>query len=495
MTTVRRATALVALLAAVAGCGSTVQVRSSGQSGLSGDGPTASSGGLPTAAVTPGTGVGDLETPGGTSTPDSVIPGAPATPGSESPGAGGGGPAAVTGPITLGFLLPSADQSETAAQFGASNNNTVGPRGMTMALVAYLNKHGGIAGRPIHPVYAQISATGGSYDAQFQSACEAFVKDNKVSAVLSQIAYSPVLASCLRSAGVPILLGQFSTTDASGFAKGMLYASYGLSDDVRYRLVLEQHAASGFLSPKSRIGVLRGGCANDIAAYERTVVPTLKQLGLKPVTEVTVRCVSGFADTGGAVTDLQAAVLRFASNGVDRIVLVSNDEANGVYLFSLQAENQGYRPGYAVSSNFAASVARPNMPATQARNVRGIGWIPELDDEQAHQRTAVESRCLSALGAEGQHAVTATDRYFAYSVCGAMFLYSDALSSSRGRDDAASIGRAISNMGSAIRLPGVLDAASRFTLRRPFGPARARPFAFAAACGCFRYLDSAVTIP
>jgi hypothetical protein len=366
---------------------------------------------------------------------------------------------------------------------------------MTMAMVAHLNKHGGVAGRRIVPVYAQIDATGGSYDAQFQAACQKFVKDNKVSAVMSQIAYSPVLAGCLRSAGIPLLLGQFSTTDSAGFAKGMLFASFGLSDDVRYRLVLEQHVASGFLSSKSRIGVLRGGCPNDDAAYERTVVPTLRRLGLQPVSEVKVRCVSEFAEAGAAVADLQSAVLRFSSDRVDRIVLVSNDEANGVYLFSLQAENQGYRPGYAVSSNFAASVARPNMPPAQVRNVRGIGWIPELDDEQRHQPTAEETRCLSSLAAEGQRAVTATDRYFAYGVCGPFYLYAPALSATRGRSDATSISAVIGGLGTAFRPPGVLAGASRFAVDRPFGPARAQPFAFAAACGCFRYAGRAVTIP
>lgn len=73
-------------------------------------------------------------------------------------------------------------------------------------------------------------------------------------------------------------------------------------------------------------------------------MPTLRRLGLAPVSEFKVRCPASFSDAGPAVSDLQAAVLRFSNDRVDRIVLVSNDEANGVYLFSVQAENQGYRP-------------------------------------------------------------------------------------------------------------------------------------------------------
>jgi hypothetical protein len=204
--------------------------------------------------------------------------------------------------------------------------------------------------------------------------------------------------------------------------------------------------------------------------------------------------VSGFSDTGGAVSDLQAAVLRFASDRVDRVVPISNDEANGVYLFSVQAENQGYRPGYAVTSNFAASVARPNMPAAQVRNVRGVGWIPELDDEQRHTLSAVEQRCLTSLAAEGQKAVTATDRYFAYAVCGAFFLYETVLRATRGAADNESVAATVASFGNAVRGPGALNGATTYSRERPFGPAAVRRFSYVSGCSCFRYEGPVISL-
>lgn len=399
--------------------------------------------------------------------------------------------AAVSRPIQMGFMVPKADRSEAAAAFGVSNGNTVGPRGMTFALVKALNAQGGLAGRQIQPVYAVYDNAGENYDAQYQSACSTFLQDNKVEAVLTPFSYAPVLHDCLRKAGVPLVLGQLNTTDTTNYAKGGVYSPYGLSDDARYRLVLEHHTAAGFLTRESRIGVLRGGCANDGRAYERTVVPTMKRLGLQQVALAEIRCLSGFSDAGGAVSELQAAVLQFRQNQVDRVVIVGNDEANGVFLFSQQAESQGYRPGYAVSSNVAPAVTRGNMPAAQARNIRGVGWNPSLDHETAYQPTAVEKRCLDTLAAQDQAAATATDRYFSFIVCGGVFFYEAALKAAGGQSSGSAIAAAVDGFGTSYRAPGVLSGATRLGSGRPYGPASARTFAFAGDCGCFRFSGAA----
>ena len=402
--------------------------------------------------------------------------------------------AKVTAPITVGFMVPKADQSETAAAFGVSNGNTVGPRGMTFALVKALNAQGGLAGRQIRPVYAVYDSAGDNYDAQYQSACSTFLQDNRVEAVMTPFGYVPVLHDCLRKAGVPLVLGQLNTTDQTNYAKGGVYSPYGLSDDARYRLVLEHHAGTGFLTRQSRIGVLRGGCANDGRAYERTVVPTMKRLGLNQVALAEIRCLAGFSDAGGAVSELQAAVLQFRQSSVDRVVIVGNDEANGVFLFSQQAESQGYRPGYAVSSNVAPAVTRSNMPASQARNVRGVGWNPSLDDEQAFAASPVEKRCLDTLAKQNQAASTATDRYFSFIVCGSVFFYEAVLQGSGGRSSADAVASAAAGLGTSYRAPGVLGGATRLAADRPYGPAQARTFAFVEACGCFRFSGAARSV-
>lgn len=135
------------------------------------------------------------------------------------------------------------------------------------------------------------------------------------------------------------------------------------------------------------------------------------------------------------------------------------------------------------------------MAEAQARNVKGIGWIPSLDDEQEPAVTPVEQRCLSALAAEGQKTVTATDRYFAYTVCGAVLLYEEVLRRASGSSDATSIAREIASLGASFRGPGVVGGATRYGADRPFGPASARPFAWTADCRCFRYSGPAVSIP
>lgn len=522
----RRTRCLVAVAAATAAltaCGSTVQQTSTLSQG--GTGLTADAGGdglsLDGVQVDPETGlaVPDLGTAGGTGSSGSTggsagsvgaggslggatgggagAPAAGSTSGSGTTGtAGGSGQAAgrVTSPITVGFMVPKQDQSETAAAFGVSNGNTVGPRGMTFALVKAMNAKGGLAGRQIKPVYAVYDSAGENYDAQYQAACSTFLQDNEVEAVMTPFNYVPVLHDCLRKAGVPLVLGQLNTTDTTNYAKGGVYSPYGLSDDARYQLVLEHHTAGGFLTPKSRIGVLRGGCANDGRAYERTVVPTMKRLGLNEVARADIRCLAGFSDAGGAVSELQAAVLQFRQNQVDRIVIVGNDEANGVFLFSQQADSQGYRPGYAVSSNVAPAVTRGNMPASQARGIRGVGWNPSLDHETAYQATPVEKRCLDTLAAQRQAAATATDRYFSFIVCGSMFFYEAVLQATGGQSSAEAVAGAVAGLGTSYSAPGVLGGATKLASDRPYGPASVRTFAFVDECGCFRFAGATRSI-
>ena len=513
----RRLAALALASTLLTACGSTVQqtsaVGADGAAAPLNDGLS-----LDGAAVDPTTGLpagpegvaepsGDFVGDGTSTLPEGAGTGAALgeAPGADSPtsasvGSGGttssGSGATTTGrsstaPVTVGFMIPKADQSETAAAFGVSNGNTVGPRGMTFALVKALNAKGGLAGRQIKPVYAVYDSAGENYDAQYQEACSTFLQDNKVEAVMTPFLYAPVLHDCLRKAGVPLVLGQLNTTDETNYGKGGVYSPYGLSDDARYRLVLEHHKAAGFLAPNSRIGILLGGCANDGRAYGRTVVPTMKRLGLKEVAKAEIRCLSGFSDAGGAVSELQAAVLQFRQNGVDRVVIVGNDEANGVFLFAQQAESQGYRPGYAVSSNMAPAVTRGNMPVEQARNVRGVGWNPSLDDQTPYKPTPVEKRCLDMLAAQNQSAATATDRYFSFIVCGTVFLYEAALKASGGQSSGTAIATAVAGLGTTYAAPGVLAGSTRLGSDRRYGPAQARPFAFVESCSCFRFAGPA----
>src|SRR5205085_1607631 len=77
--------------------------------------------------------------------------------------------------------------------------------------------------------------------------------------------------------------------------------------------------------------------------------PKLEALGITPVV-FTYRQDDGLSTVPQVSQQLQSAVLQFRSQQVDH-VMFTPDGGNATLLFSEVAENQGYRPRYAMNSD------------------------------------------------------------------------------------------------------------------------------------------------
>src|SRR5690349_20219220 len=184
----RRPPALLVLVALATGCGSTVQSTSVvGGAVPAGDGLTtapSAHGSTPvlggpqgvsgtTGGSVLGGATGGGTSPGGGSTTGAAVEGPVLVPGLSGPGV-----TATT--IRVGFVHdPNAGAVNKAAGVGAISSGD--PSANVRAILDDINKHDGVAGRKLVPVFAQFDSTSAqTLHQQWSAVCQTFTKDNPV---------------------------------------------------------------------------------------------------------------------------------------------------------------------------------------------------------------------------------------------------------------------------------------------------------------------------
>jgi ABC-type branched-subunit amino acid transport system substrate-binding protein len=490
---VAAALAIVGTLA-LAGCGTTVRTSTlqSQPGAQSGDGLSAPHGStgppLPRAAAPGGVASGPgAAGSGGVLAPAGGI--APGSSGGTAPGTTTTTSARITSPIEVGILYSVNDGAESA---GVDNGNTFSTSRAVHAMVASYNHTGGIGGRQINPVYAEVHSASNDYDSQFQAACAAFTQDHHVAFVVTAVGfYSDTLLTCLTKAGVPIVGADYTAPDRTGAG---LYPSYLTPivplADTRYADEVQRMTASGFLTRTSRVGVVIEGCPVDDRVYKNALEPALRGAGLTVVSTSRSRCFMSLQDLGGMASDTQNAVLQFRSQNVDRVMFVSESaEGNLVLVFSRAADAQQYTPGYVLDSTGAPAILAANLPPSQLANMRGVGWIPALDTQDRAQLrpTPAASACLSRFKHEGIQPTSNADLNTAYSTCDGFGFSEAVLRATRGNAAEQSFIAALDAIGSSFQAATTVDSRVVVSRSRRAGAGAGRLFAFTGGCNCFRY--------
>ena len=497
---VRRSARLTSALAVAAvvsaGCGSTVQsVSTAGGTG---------------AVVTSGSG---LSVP--TSGPVGSAP-APATTAGLQPAVGSpaaAGPTAVTAhsgrapsgsahvgsslrtPLTIGMVY-TTNQAQIAADFGASSTGATS-QSIAQALVKGINATGGLAGRRLIAISYGQNPEATSYASDASAACAKFTQDNHVPVVLD-FAFGAMggFEQCLQQAGVEDITIQYETDRISAERSTLVVNTALMNMDRNYAAVLTRLTATGYLSATNQLGVLIEGCASNLAAYRNTVVPVARQLGLKAPKESVVDCVGGYSGIGGAASQISNAVLAFRTAHVDRVMMMSANEEVALLLFANNAESQGYRPGYALSSNAQAALIQGNLPPGQQPQLRGVGILPGNDvSAPPGPPTAAEARCtkLAALG--DVRPSSWGDTALIYGQCAPFLLLETALKATGGVSTPALLTNAINGVGSSFVDPGIVADAARLSSTKHDAPDSVRLFSYIAACSCLRYTSPPMPAP
>jgi len=447
----RLSRALVAAAAAcsLAACGSTVQ-----DTGTSAGGPP---GEATTGLVAPGT-TGGSSGPGTTGQPN-LPPGQASTGATIGPGGttgattGGAGSATGTtrapvvgGPVTgrgftrttiqIGVYTADDFQAFTKA-LGADNLNTGDAMAQYNAVVADINKHGGIAGRKIVLVKHNYNTAQVLNDPETanEAACATWTQDNHVFAVaLPGGIFTRNLLECLKKHDTPLIFGGGVESPRTYQA---IYTQYPLLfnpgamlaerfDEVSIRRLVARGFFTGWDTLNGRPSsapVKIGAVFRDTIDGEtkkRSIERQLHKYGLTLAS--VVRCPASFSD---AIRCQQASVLRMQADGVTHML------GAGAF-FLTTAEGQHYRPRYFIdqtAKSFASLAPHPQLVGAMSEST-----IPLMDVEQPQDPgdpSPATDYCRRIMRASGQTTSDRTTMWSMGSVCDSLYFLRAAVSAGR----------------------------------------------------------------
>jgi hypothetical protein len=298
--------------------------------------------------------------------------------------------------------------------------------------------------------------------------------------------------TCLTKAGVPHLNnGTGGLDDSAALRHPQLFLTSASSVDSSTRALLTGLSAKGFLSSTSKIGVLVEACPFNVAAYERTLAPLAKRLGLN-VQRRDFDCVLGAGTMPQAISEISASVLPFAAAGIDRVLFVSNYQGAGAVFFEKQAASQGYRPWYGLTSYSGAGPSAAEIGEDAQKRIMGVGWSPDMDNGRRPAAVGARKRCWSAMASQQLDLSSGTAYVVADQICGAFFALEAALLRTRGHADAASLR---SGLETTSPSPFVLGGNLALSSRRHDAGSLFATFGHSNACGCFVYTGKPFSLP
>jgi hypothetical protein len=518
------ALALVGMLL-LAGCGSTVQgaarrAQAAGRGGddslgvdSSGDagGPGGAGGASAAGANGSGAGAGGSgSAAGGQAGTRSGGPGGGGVAGGS--GAAGNGPGVTDTTINVGVVY--------AVNSGAANA-TIGAPGITGGdekansdtLINDINAHGGVAGRKLVPVYAQLDATSpDTLDSQYQAACDTLTQDHKVFVIFSGT--NPVMIQCAHNRGVVALQTNLTESDSAIFRQFPYYAELNsLNLDRIAAAEVTGLQAEGYFSGwdanadrpgpgKAKVGVVATDEPSFVGATNRTLLPALARAGypVDPANVVTVPRVERASDEGAIAAAVSNAVLRFRSNGVEHVIIM---EPSGVtsLLFANNADSQKWYPRYGVNSQNGLQALADSgaYPKSQLPGAVGVGWMPSLDitpaqntDDGPYSNDA-RKRCISLYKAHGITFSDTNAKGIGMNDCNSYFFFQQVGNTIKGLLNRDIFFAAVNREGPAFK--SVDTFATNFSPTQHDGAAAIRYWAFDAGCQCMTYKSGNIPVP
>ncbi|HWA67750.1 MAG TPA: hypothetical protein VG899_15420 [Mycobacteriales bacterium] len=502
-----RSVVALAAVGVLCGCGSTIEASyqspaaggnaaaapAAGSSPLvGGSTPSSAAGSMPSAAA-PARGAGAGTRAGGVAggTPGiSPSGGTAAAPGGRATGSSATAKPADTSPIDIGFIVTKVSN---LGSFGIANSGqTIADEDIDNAMVAAMNKRGGIDGRKIVPIYGVTDTAASNWSGAFQAACADFTQDHHVAAVVGYIfVYLESFESCLAKAGVPHLYGGYAPGDIADQSQfPTLVSTTNPSVDLHYKIGISGAIAAGLLTPKTKLGVMLDTCADDNVGFSHLAAPYLTAHHINFVT-FTLDCAQGSGDDAKEVGQVGSAELRFRAEGVTTVFA----EGPAALFFALAAETQGWHPQYLMTS--AGAAFEGNLPATTLSHFHGFGWEPSADVDANHQPyawTPAERRCLDMAKSEGLRPSGYNDYMGIFTSCDGLELYAAALAADGGQTSAGPVVAALKSVIGKTQLASVYGGRGREAADERGGPSVYRQWGWAPKCSCFEYMGPTYSV-
>jgi hypothetical protein len=255
-------------------------------------------------------------------------------------------------------------------------------------VIADINSKGGIAGRKVAPVWAEIDTTSSqTIDQQTQASCATWTQDHKVFAILAGDA-GGIIQECTEKAhGVNIIPAGDSVPD--DFRRYPHYVEPSGMNIVRMGPVSVRGIhTQGYFDKGAKVGIVTWDQDNYRESITNGYMPALRSIGVTLATQTAyIHAPQTFNDLGGMNSDINSAVLRFSGQDIDHVMIV--DGSAGIcagaclgYEFLNQAQSQDYHPRYGFNDfNYADTSVDSLYPHEQLKGSVAVVWG---DPDAAH---------------------------------------------------------------------------------------------------------------
>ena len=357
-------------------------------------------------------------------------------------------------------------------------------------IVAWINAHGGVAGRKVVPVIREHDINNDSRTEE-EGICTGFTEDDKVFAVVFAAQGYPETRRCYAQHHTLILDPTPFLYGADSFR--LLSPYYWSPDYVNYSRVMRALVPAlkeqSFFSGSYTLGVV----TYDVDVYHSIVdndlKPALQAAGVT-LSDSNVKYISN-ADIPTIQRGATQAVAQMQVAGVNRVVFAGL----GPYapLFMSTAEGAHFTPRYGVTSydqpRFDQNWKAMN-PTSQLKGAVGIGFSPVQDvaDGQLAFPQPGERTCLSIYGAAGIHFAERADSGYALAYCDSMQMLQHAASAVGSALSVQSWAAAAGRLGTGFQ--SSIAMGTSFAGGRMDGGNGFRTIKFDDGCACFVYTSS-----
>ena len=390
--------------------------------------------------------------------------------------------------VTLGFwTLDAATFAAAAAavgyQFDPTTTNNLDVKAETKAVIDYFNAHGGLAGRKINPVFYQTNiqnlATRSGRQQEAQSACATYTEDNHVFGFETFKGFTEDnIIQCAIDHKTVIVddwyQGAQLTRSRLQQASPYWYGTNKLVAESRERTQVERLAAVGYFGKSPKVGILTEDVPMSKESAAKGLKPALSAHGFPVAAEVVYPDVID--------SPWQTYVLQFKQQGIDHVLFsTSTYEWLAAVLFMRQADAQGYRPRYGLTTDVdPGGDFTDNVPASQLPGAIAVGWSPSSDIGTPLSGPQYDL-CMKIEKAAGQPGSSAPW------VCEYLFFLQDALAHAP-EFSVKGLEAGVTAMGRTY--PAMFAPVNDFSNGRKAGITQVQTTAYDQGCGCFNKYNS-----
>ena len=402
--------------------------------------------------------------------------------------------------IGAGYNINQAAANAAVGGGGAGGSDI---RDAYNVMINLINSQGGVKGRKLSPVYYGVDATSSqTADQQAQAACAKWTQDNKVFIILG--GQQPADRECAKKAGTVLYWSPAgSNTLPETFTQYPHFVEItGLNLVRAGQVTIDGMRRQGYFNRGARIGIVAWDDPAYRAAVTRGYVPALKSHGLGvAVDPIYIHAPQNIQDLAGATADVNNAVLKLSTRGVDHVMLL--DGPVGVCAggclgleFLQRAKAQHYQPRYGMNENNLPIEALDAgfYPPDQLRGTIAVLWGDGNKSQDAGWRTnAARDRCEKIMREHGVEMGDVNSHGAAIEACEEMWFLLAVV---------AKLGTApltVDNFMAGVNALGgsygpVSAYGTHFSPTQHDGISAARNVEFVDSCTCFRYTSDPYSV-